>query len=362
MRKRLILGVAAVGLCIGGYFGWSWYSHGRFIESTDNAYVSGDIVAIAPKVPGRIAMLAVADNQPVKAGDLLLRLDDADYRAAVNQAQGSFDAATAAVAVVDGNIAVAESSIAEAEATLASAQAERTRAAADLARYKKLSAAQFASQQKMQTALADAEKAVAEVRQNAAALATAKSRLALLAAQRRQAEAEVETARAALEAARIRLADTELRAPVDGVVGNKGVQIGQYVQSGQQTMSVVPVAGVYVVANFKETQLARMRQGQPVKITVDTYRGRTLSGVVDSVSPGSGAVFSLLPPENATGNFTKIVQRIPVKILLDDAARKTLLLPGMSVEAKVDTRGSGDGLSREDAFAGAKTVPQTAAR
>ncbi|WP_337995461.1 HlyD family secretion protein [Oleispirillum naphthae] len=362
MRKRLILGAAAAALCIGGYSGWSWYGHGRFIESTDNAYVSGDIVAIAPKVPGRIAALAVADNQPVKAGDLLLRLDDADYRAAVDQAQGQLDAAAAAVAVVDGNIAVAGSSIAEAEAALASAQAERTRASADLARYKTLEAAKYASQQKMQTAQADAGKAAAEVRQGSAALATAKSRLALLSAQRRQAEAEEETARAALAAARIRLADTELRAPVDGVVGNKGVQLGQYVQPGQQTMSVVPVAGVFVVANFKETQLSRMRQGQPVTITVDAYRGRTLHGALDSVSPGSGAVFSLLPPENATGNFTKIVQRIPVKILLDDAARQTLLLPGMSVEAKVDTRGSGAGLSREDAFAAAKTASQTAAR
>jgi len=362
MRKPLILGAAIVALCTVSWFGWSWYTHGRFIESTDNAYVSGDIVAIAPKVSGRVATLAVTDNQPVKAGDLLLRIDDADYRAALDEARGKRDAAVAAVAVVDGNIAVARGNIAEAEAALASAQAERTRASADLARYKKLSAAQYASQQKMQTALADAEKAGAEVRQSSAALTSAKSRLTLLSAQRNQAEAEVKTAEAALAAARIHLADTELRAPVDGIVGDKGVQAGQYVQAGQQTMSVVPVANVYVVANFKETQLARMSQGQAVEITVDTYRGRVLHGTVDSLSPGSGAVFSLLPPENATGNFTKIVQRIPVKIRLDDPAKGPLLLPGMSVEAKVDTRGGNEALSRADAFARAPDAPQTAAR
>ncbi len=214
-------------------------------------------MAIAPKVPGRVTGLPVSDNQPVREGDILLVIDDADYRAAHDQAAAALAAARAAA------------DVAEAEATLASAQAERTRATADLTRYKTLSASHFASQQKVQTTQANATKARAAVERAAAALATEKSRLDLLAAERRQADVLVEKMQAELAAARIRLEDTVLRAPVNGIVGNKGVQLGLYVQTGQQTMSVVPINGVYVIANFKETQLARMHQGQPVEITVD---------------------------------------------------------------------------------------------
>ncbi len=361
MRKPLIL--AALAASAIGAGGLIWYLNGRHIETTDNAAIAADIVSIAPKVAGRVAALPVADNQPVHAGDVLLRIEDADYRAAAAQAMAALAAAKAAVDVADANIVLAGNAVTEAEAGLASVQAERVRAAADLSRYRTLNRAQFASQQKMQTAQADSAKATAAVERARAALATQKRRFDLLAAERRQAIATAERAAAELTAARIRLADTVIVAPGDGVVGNKGVRVGQYVQPGQQAMSLVPVNAAYVVANFKETQLARMRQGQPVEITVDAYRGRTLHGRVDSLSPGSGAVFSLLPPENATGNFTKIVQRVPVKIVLDDDARQVLLIPGMSVEARVDTRG-GAPLTAEAAFvrpAAAQTA-QTAAQ
>jgi len=354
MRKRLII-AAVVLLALagaGGTYGWDWYTEGRFFETTDNATISSDIVAIAPKVPGRIVSLPVSDNQTVRAGDTLMVIDDADYRASLEQAEAALHAAQAAVEVVDGNIALASGAIEEAKASLASAQAEKTRADHDLARYEKLNASQYASRQKFQTAQADASKAKADVTRAQAALTVERSRLTLLAAQRKQAEAEVERAAATVESARIKLADTVVRAPVDGIVGNKGVQIGQFVQAAQQAMSVVPTDEIYIVANFKETQLAHVRTGQPVKFSVDTYGDeRTFHGVVDSLSPGSGAVFSLLPPDNATGNFTKIVQRIPVKIRLQPEDQQALLLPGMSVVVRVDTRGFDPHAGNAQAFA-----------
>ncbi|SBV93648.1 Secretion protein HlyD [uncultured Alphaproteobacteria bacterium] len=365
MRKPIVIAVAALAGCAATLYGWNWYTHGRFVETTDNATIDGDIVGIAAKVAGRVAVVAVGDNQPVHAGDVLLTIDDADYRAAVDQQAAALEAARAAVTVAEANLAVTRAAIVETRAQLRAAEAERTRASADLARYAKLNAAQYASEQRMQSARADAAKAGAEVERIAASLATQESRLALQAAERVQAQAEAEAQTAALDAARIRLADTVIRAPVDGVVGNRGVRLGQFLSAGQQAMSVVPVAEVYVVANFKETQVARMRPGQPVEIDVDAYKTRSFKGVVDSVSPGSGAMFSLLPPENATGNFTKIVQRIPVKIRLDRSARDALLIPGMSVEAHVDTRGDDAGLTRANAFARREaeaSAPQTAAQ
>ena len=364
MRKPIIFGAVAIALVAAAGFGWQWYTHGRFVETTDNATIDGDIVTISTKVSGRVAAIAVGDNQPVHAGDVLIRVDDADYRAAYLQQEAALAAAKASVTVAEDTMALTRNAIAEAQADLNSARAEQTRANADLARYKKLSDAKFASEQRMQSAQADAAKATAEVARKAAALATEQSRLALQASQLTEAQAQAEAQAAALDAARIRLDDTVIRAPVDGVVGNKGVRLGQYLQAGQQTMSVVPVSEVYITANFKETQVARMRPGQPVEIEVDAYKSRTFHGVIDSVAPGSGAMFSLLPPENATGNFTKIVQRIPVKIRLDSAARQALLIPGMSVIAHVDTEGDEGPLTRANAFATAPGAqpPQTANR
>lgn len=343
MRKPALMVVAVAALAGAGFYGWQWYSHGRFVEATDNAYVQSDVVTVAPKVAGYVTALPVGDNQRVAAGDVLLRIDDADYRAKVAQGEAAVQAARAAVGVVDSQVALTRSLVREAEAKLQSARADRARAADDLARYKALNASQYASTQKYQAALAESRKAEAAVAQAEAAVAAQKGQLDLLAAQRAQAEAEVARAEATLTEARIALDNTTVRAATDGVVGNLAVEVGQYVAPGRQAMSVVPVDDVYVVANFKETQLARMRVGQPVALHVDAYPDRAFEGVIDSVAPGSGAVFSLLPPDNATGNFTKIVQRIPVKIRLSAAApADTLLVPGLSVEAEVDTRTDGE--------------------
>lgn len=345
MRKPALMIVAAAALLAGGgTYGWQWYNHGRFMETTDNAYVRSDVVTVAPKVAGYVTRLPVTHNQRVTAGDVLVVIDDADYSAKVAQAGAALQAAQAAVTVIDRQVAQSASLVAEAEARVRSASADRSRAGDDLKRYKALSESQYASTQKYQSALADARKSDAAVAQAEAALAAQRSTLDLLAAQRLQAEAEVARARAVLEEARIALANTVIRAATDGVVGNLGVEVGQYVSPGRQVMSVVPVDEVYVVANFKETQLGRVRVGQPVDLHVDAYPDRTFPGVVDSVAPGSGAVFSLLPPDNATGNFTKIVQRVPVKIrLVDGTPNDALLVPGLSVEASVDTRATGEG-------------------
>lgn len=343
MRKPALLVIAAAALAGAGAYGWDWYTTGRFLEVTDNAYVHSDVVTVAPKIAGYVARVPVDDNQRVAAGDVLLVIDDADYRAKVAQAEAAVQAARASVTVVDSQVALTRSLVKEAEARVESARADQARAQDDLTRYKALNASQYASTQKYQAALADARKAAAAVAQATAALAAERGNLDLLAAQRLQAEAEVARAEASLQEARIALDNTVVRAAGAGVVANRAVEVGQYVAPGRQAMSVVPVDDVYVVANFKETQLARMRVGQTVALHVDAYPDRPFHGVIDSVAPGSGAVFSLLPPDNATGNFTKIVQRVPVKIrLAETAPADTLLVPGLSVEAEVDTRTEGD--------------------
>ncbi|SOD92159.1 HlyD family secretion protein [Caenispirillum bisanense] len=343
MRNPALLVIAAAALAGAGVYGWDWYTTGRFLEVTDNAYVQSDVVTVAPKIAGYVARVPVDANQRVAAGDVLLVIDDADYRAKAAQAEAAVQAARASVTVVDSQVALTRSLVKEAEARVESARADQARAQDDLKRYKALNASQYASTQKYQAALADARKAAAAVAQATAALAAERGNLDLLAAQRLQAEAEVARAEASLQEARIALDNTVVRAAGAGVVANRAVEVGQYVAPGRQAMSVVPVDDVYVVANFKETQLARMRVGQSVALHVDAYPDQPLHGVIDSVAPGSGAVFSLLPPDNATGNFTKIVQRVPVKIRLAGAApAETLLVPGLSVEAEVDTRTEGD--------------------
>ncbi len=357
MRKPVLLVIGAAALVGAGSYGWNWYSNGRFLEETDNATVRSDVVTVAPKVPGYVAQLPVTDNQRVSRGDVLMVIDTADYRASVAKADAALQASRASVTVVDRQMALARSQVHEAEAALESAQADLTRTSEDLARYETLNKRQFASTQTYQAAQADHRKAEAAVRQAKAAVETSMGQLDLLAAERAQAEATVAQSEAALEEARIALDNTRVIAATDGVIGNLGVEAGQYIAAGRQAMSLVPVDEVYVVANFKETQLEHMTAGQAVDIHVDAYPDRTFAGVVDSVSPGSGAVFSLLPPDNATGNYTKIVQRVPVKIrLVDGTPTDALLVPGMSVIASVDTRtGHGTGSDMADG-AGTNTL------
>ncbi|WP_248919535.1 HlyD family secretion protein [Pseudomonas entomophila] len=351
-QRWLRFGLAgAVGLALLAY-GGHWWLAGRFLEQTDDAYVRADWAPISARVSGYVAEVAVADNATVKAGDLLVRLDARDFHDRLRKAEARLAVSEAAVQVQRMRLRTfaAEQdeqvqAIARAEAERGGSRGEAQRAEADWQRYQRLAEWQAASVQRMEQARATRIQAHALQRAADAELARQQARKAVLAQQGRQLEAELvqrqadlDQARAEVALARSALADTEVRAPFDGVVGQRKVRQQQYVTPGLPLLAVVPVAQAYVVANFKETQLAHLRPGQPVTLEVDTF-GQHWRGTVDSLSPGSGAVFALLPPDNATGNFTKIVQRFPVRIHLDPAADGAPgLRPGMSVIATVDTR------------------------
>lgn len=338
-RRLALTGVALLVALGVAWYGHDWWIVGRFIESTDDAYVGGDITVIAPKVAGFIAEVAVADNQAVHAGDLLVRLDDRDYRAALAKAEGAVAAATAALANFDATRRLQEAMIAQAAAEVAAADAEVARAQFDVVRYRRLAADQFASPQRFQQADADHKRGIAGAAKARAALVAAQRQLDVIDTQKQQAEATLAEAVAERDLARLALGYTELRAPIDGTVGNRSARSGAFATVGTQLLSLVPASGLWVDANFKENQLARMRPGQPATIAADVLSGVAFRGHVASLAPATGAQFSVLPAENATGNFTKIVQRVPVRILLDgDAATLGRLRPGLSVTADVDER------------------------
>ena len=325
------------------WYGHQWWTVGRFIESTDDAYVGGDVTVIAPKVAGFIAELAVTDNQAVHAGDLLVKLDDRDYRAALAKANAAVAAQEATLANLDATRRLQASMIAQAEAEVAAADAEGARSRFDVVRYSRLASDQYASLQRFQQADADNKKASAAVEKARAALAAARHRLDVIDTQKQQARAALDQAIAERDLAQLNLSYTELRAPIDGVVGNRSARIGAYATVGAQLISLVPAHGLWVDANFKESQVAQIRPGLPASVEADVLPGHVFRGHVASLAPATGAQFSVLPPENATGNFTKIVQRVPVRIQLEDGA-STLgdLRPGLSVTAAVDERSSAE--------------------
>lgn len=352
-RRRLVyiggagLGVLAL-LALAGY----WFTTGRYLESTDDAYIRADWVALSSRVAGYVATVEVEDDQPVQAGAVLVRLQDRDYqarrdraRAAERQAQAAIDAAQAHRELAVQRIEQQAQATLKAEAAVHSASAERRRSQLDLQRYQGLVRDEAATTQRLEQALAAANQAKAVEQGAKAAWREQQAQQRMAKAGAAQAEADLQQRQAAFESASAerRLAeqdaqDTVLRAPVAGVVGQRRVRAGQYVAPGQPLLAVVPVAQAYVVANYKETQLARMRPGQPVQVQVDSFPGHAFKGQVASFSPASGNVFALLPSDNATGNFTKIVQRFPVRILLDLPANGPQILPGMSVVTTVDTR------------------------
>lgn len=344
MRKVFVPVLLIVLAGAGAAGGWYWWSEARFRISTDNAYVQGDISIISPKVAGYVRAVAVTDNQPVKAGDVLAAIDDTDYAAKVAEAEAAVAGHQAAIAGIDRKLQWQASMIDAAQAIVSSARAELVRAQPNYERYKKMVASKIVGKSDFDQVEADLRKAEAEVTHSNAELTAEQGQLVVLQADRKQAEAQLAQAEAALTMARNDLANTVIKAPVDGVVGNKGVQLGQYVKAGTQLMAVVPLPKVHVVANFKETQIEHMRSGQPVTITVDAYPDQPITGSIESFAPASGAVFSLLPPENASGNFTKVVQRVPVRIALPaDNPLAGLLRPGLSVEVSVDIRAPGAG-------------------
>jgi membrane fusion protein, multidrug efflux system len=342
--KRLALAALLLGaVAAGARFGHHYWTTGRYLQSTDDAYVRADFTIVAPKVSGYIAEVLVQDNQHVKAGQLLARIDDRDFRVALAQAKSDVAAAEAAIRNFDAELAMQHSVVGQAQATVAATQASHDFAVVDAQRYRQLIAEQAATVQRGQQTEALRDQTAAQLRRDQAGAVASHGKVAVLATARAQAVARLAHSRALEEQAAINLSYTTIAAPVLGTIGARSLRVGQYVNAGTQLMAVVPLEGAYVVANFKETQLTNVRPGQPVDIEVDTFPGRTLRGRVDSLSPASGLEFALMPPDNATGNFTKIVQRIPVKILLERSDVSGLLRAGMSVEPTIDTRGAAAG-------------------
>ncbi|PVZ16473.1 MULTISPECIES: HlyD family secretion protein [unclassified Pseudomonas] len=350
-RRRI---TGAGGACLAALLvvgGW-WWLVGRFHESTDDAYVQADWMAASARVQGYVDQVRVEDNQPVKAGQVLLRLQARDYQARLDQAnarqaqaKAAVDAAHAEAQVAQAEVRRQQPAIERAQSQLDAARAESQRAQLDLARYQGLVRDQAATPQRLETTRAAALQARAAVQGARAALLEQQQLLQLAQAKVQRAQAQAAQASASLAEAQAQtliatqnLEDTVVRAPFDGMVGQRKVRPGQYVVAGQPLLAVVPLEQAYVVANFKETQLEHLRIGQPVSLSVDSYPGLEVHGHVDSFAPGSGALFALLPPDNATGNFTKIVQRFPVRIRLDPPqAGEPTVRPGMSVVATVDT-------------------------
>ena len=336
-RRRLLLGVlGALVLVAGVSYGAYWFFVARHYETTNDAYLGADSVTVSPKVGGYVAELNVTDNQAVHKGDVLARIDPRDYQTAVDSATADRENAEATAANIDAQLKEQESTIAQAQAAVDSDQAAVTFSEQELARYGDLARTGAGSTQRQQQAQSDLLQRKAVLDRDRAALSAAKAHTDVLKTQRRQAAATIAAKGSALDQANINLANTTLVAPADGVVGDRTVRQGQFVQPGTRLMSVVPTGQIYLIANYKETQTGRMVPGQKVEISIDSFPGQSIEGTVDSLAPGTGAQFALLPPENATGNFTKIVQRVPVKILLD--AKNPLsqrLRPGLSVTASV---------------------------
>ena len=329
LRKLLLTGASLIALAGAAHFGWDYWTVGRFEISTDDAYIKADSTTIAPKVPGYIAAVLVGDNESVKAGQVLARIDNRDYKVALDQAEADVAAAKAAVSNKHAALDAQQSVIEAARAALGVDQANQTFAEQDDKRYAHLATTGYGSVQNAQHAASRIAAAKASVARDQASLVTALKQVDVLKAELAQAKATLARSEAAQNQAELNLSYTDIVSPGDGVIGNRTLRVGQYVQAGTQLMSVVPVAQAYIVANYKETQLTNVRPGQAVEIEVDTFPGVAVRGHVDSIAPASGQEFALLPPDNATGNFTKIVQRIPVKIVLDPGSSLAgVLRPG----------------------------------
>ncbi len=339
-RKRVLIAAAALAVLLGaGTYGYRWWTTGRFLEETDDAYVQADMVAVSSRVAGQVAEVLVGDNQRVHRGDVLARLDDRDLQVALAQAHADVASSEADIQSLQAQLRLQGSTIAAADADVASADASAAFAKADFARYSDLVRTGTGSLQRAQQAEADIKGRDAAAARARAAAEGARQQVTVLQSQLGRAQAALLRTKAATDQAALNLSYATIAAPTDGAVGDRTVRAGQYVQPATRLLNVVPMdAGLYVIANFKETQLARMGVGEAVSLDVDMLGGEPLRGTVDSLAPGSGATFALLPPENATGNFTKIVQRVPVRIHLDADPRLPQLRPGLSVTASVDTR------------------------
>ncbi len=341
-RKRRGFVLPLVALAVlggGGYEGYRWFVEGRFIVSTDDAYVKADMSTIAAKVAGYVTAVPIVQNVHVAKGEVLATIDDGDYRNAVDAAQAKIDTQDATIARFGRQVQAQQATVDQAKAQRDAAKADAVRTGIEFDRATRLMQSTFGTQQRLDQALADRDRTVASLASAAAAVMSAESGADVLRAQQLEATKVRGELVTSLDRAKRDLSFTVLRAPFDGVVGNKSVEPGQYVQTGTRLLSLVPLDSVYVEANFKETQLDRLKSGQKVTIKPDALSSRSIEGTLESVAPASGAEFSMLPPENATGNFTKIVQRVPVRIKVPTiVAEEGVLRPGLSVEVEVHTR------------------------
>ena len=339
IRKALLFGTVLAVVAGSAHLGYDYWTVGRFHVSTDDAYVQADNVTVAPKVSGYLSAVPVGDNESVAADQIVARIDDRDFTTALAQARADIAAAQAVVAGKQAALDIQRSIIDGARATIAVDAANQVFAQQDDQRYAHLALTGYGTVQDSQHAVSRTAAARASVARDGAAMATAVGQLDLLKAELAQARATLGHDEAAARQAELNLSYTRITASTAGVVGNRTLRVGQYVQAGTQLMAVVPMSAAYIVANYKETQLTDVQVGQPVSITVDMFPGVVAHGHVDSLAPASGQEFSLLPPDNATGNFTKIVQRIPVKIVLDRGSPLSgRLRPGMSVSPTIDTK------------------------
>nr|WP_246556820.1 HlyD family secretion protein [Bradyrhizobium liaoningense] len=314
------------------------------IQTTNDAYVRAELTRLSSRVSGEVLSVGVTDFQRVKAGDLLIQIDPADYEAQVAQAEAAVAAAQATLDNLANQIELQYATIAQAQAARLSAEAMEVEAKQEQERQQSLSQTESGTRQRLEQAVAAYAKAQADVRASRAVIAAQQHQLEVLQGNRKQRAADVEAAKATLTSAKLKLGYTKITAPFDGVVGERQVQPGDYVNIGTNLINVVPLPKVYVIANYKETQLTHVRPGQPVEITVDSFPRETLRGRVERIAPATGAQVALLPPDNATGNFTKVVQRIPVRIQLDDGQPLlTRLVPGMSVVTSIDTASTNGG-------------------
>lgn len=338
-KKRILIGIGALAAITAVYVGVNYYLVGRFIVSTDDAYVRANNSTLGARVAGHIAQIVPGDNTEVKAGQVLFKIDDGDYKIAVDAAQRKIDTQRATIARIGRQVEAQESSVAQAQAQQSSADAAANRAQLEYDRQETLSKQGFASRSVYETSQSNRDQTAASVKAARAAVDAAKSAVEVTKAQQAEARAQLQELESSLDKAKRDLAFTDVKAPVDGIFSNRMVNLGDFITTGQRLANIVPLDDVYIDANFKETQLRRLKPGQPVSIELDADTSRVIEGTVESLSPAAGAVFTLLPPDNATGNFTKIVQRVPVRLRVPaDVAKQNVLRAGMSVYVRINTK------------------------
>ena len=359
-RKPVLIGIGALLALAVAAYGVHYFLVGRFFVSTDDAYVRANNTTLGARVAGHVAAILPGDNVVVRTGDVIFRIDDGDYRIAVDAVRTKIATQQATIDRIGRQVTAFQSAVEQARAQLASADAGLKRAGLDYERQQALSAKGFASRATFEVSEAGRDQGAAAVKSAQAAYDAARDNVEVTKAQQEEARAQLAELQTSLAKAERDLDFTLVRAPVDGTFSNRLVSTGDYIVVGQRLGNVVPLDDVFIDANFKETQLKRIRPGQPVTISVDAYGHRKFAGFVDSIAPAAGSVFTLLPPDNATGNFTKIVQRLPVRIRVPkDVARQNLLRAGMSVYATVDTNaGAKDADSDADLDAPTMVHPQ----